>query len=411
MLRGPRTAAAGRSVSIALLTVGVMLLLACGSAMAQTPTSEEGERVRGYVPPPAELHLVGDHWTPYDPPEIPAGVDVHVVVKGDTLWDLAQQFYGDPYLWPVIWDANRYVTYSHWIYPGDPLEIPPQPTVVGEEGVEPPPPEPEPEPPPRPEPEPEPEPEPPPPEPEPEPEQPAMVPVLETGEQTCTIELVEYFDPTPLSISGREEPDKELQATGDIVYLSAGRDMGIQPGSEYVVVQQRGSVEPVGDMGNGEVQLIDRVARLRVIAVQATTSTAEIVFSCKGVQKGDYLVPFRPTPVPMVERVPLNQLADRGPGRLNGNVLVTGGGGNEVADFKELVQVIAGEGDFVGIDLGTRAGLTAGDRILFWRPGEGRSPRRVLAHGVVTIANAGGSTVKILESRLEVVRGDKAQVL
>jgi hypothetical protein len=228
-----------------------------------------------------------------------------------------------------------------------------------------------------------------------------MIPVLETGEQTCTIELVEYFDPTPLSVAGREEPEKQMQATGDIVYLSAGRDMGINAGDEYVVVEHRGPVESTGNSHKEKVQLIDRVARLRVIAVQATTATAEIVFACKEVEVGAHLVPFRPIPVPMVERVPLSELATRGAGRLNGTVLVTRGEGSSMA----------GEGDFVAIDLGTRAGLTAGDRILFWRPGEGRSPRRILAHGVVTIANAGGSTVKILESRIELLRGDMAQVL
>jgi hypothetical protein len=228
-----------------------------------------------------------------------------------------------------------------------------------------------------------------------------MVPVLETGEQTCTIELVEYFDPTPLSIAGREEPEKELLGPGDIVYLSAGRDMGIEPGSEYVVVRPGGMIEAPGNTRGEPVRVIERVARLRVIAVQSTTATAEIAYACQAVKLGDYLVPFRPIPVPMVERVPLSELASDAPGRLNGTVVVT----------RNEESSIAGEGNFVAIDLGTRAGLTAGDRILFWRAGEGGGPRRVLAHGVVTIANAGGSTVKILESRLEVAKGDRAEVL
>lgn len=401
MLRGPRTARQGRSFGIALTAV---TMLACGlmPALAQEPAAEEsGERVRGYVPPPVELRWTGDHWTPYDPPEIPPGADVHVVEKGDTLWDLAAESYGDPYLWPVIWDANRYVTYSHWIYPGDPLEIPPQPTVVGEEGVagEPEPSEPAPmEPRPEPEPEPAAEPEP---EPEPEPQGPPMIPVLETGEQTCTIELVEYFDPTPLTISGQEEPEKNLLGPGDIVYLSAGRDMGIEPGAEYVVVHPGGTVESPGNSSPEPVRVIERVARVRVIAVQATSATAEIAYGCQAVYKGDYLVPFRPIPVPMVERIPLQELATPTPGRLQGTVVIT----------RDEEASIAGEGDFVAIDLGTRAGLTAGDRILFWRSSGGSSPRRILAHGVVTIANAGGSTVKVLESRSEIARGDRAEVL
>ena len=75
-------------------------------------------------PPPKPLRLVGDHWTPYDPPtELPEGVTVHMIEAGDTLWDLAARYLGDPYLWPQIWEHNPYILDSHWIYPGDPLVI------------------------------------------------------------------------------------------------------------------------------------------------------------------------------------------------------------------------------------------------------------------------------------------------
>ena len=34
---------------------------------------------------------------------------------------MAKKYYGDPYLWPQIWEKNKYVQDAHWIYPGDPL--------------------------------------------------------------------------------------------------------------------------------------------------------------------------------------------------------------------------------------------------------------------------------------------------
>ena len=48
---------------------------------------------------------------------------VHVVAKGDTLWQIAAKYYGNPYLWPQIWEKNQYIMDAHWIYPGDPLVL------------------------------------------------------------------------------------------------------------------------------------------------------------------------------------------------------------------------------------------------------------------------------------------------
>ena len=47
--------------------------------------------------------------------------ELHVVKKGDTLWDICDHYYHNPYLWPKLWQINPHVTNPHWIYPGDVL--------------------------------------------------------------------------------------------------------------------------------------------------------------------------------------------------------------------------------------------------------------------------------------------------
>jgi len=54
--------------------------------------------------------------------------DIYVIKKGDTLWDLSDEFLKNPYEWPELWQRNQYITNPHLIYPGNLIRLHGKPT-------------------------------------------------------------------------------------------------------------------------------------------------------------------------------------------------------------------------------------------------------------------------------------------
>jgi hypothetical protein len=57
---------------------------------------------------------------PQKPLEVPS---IHLVKKGDTLWDLCGTYYQNPWGWPKVWSYNPQIVNPHWIYPGDQIRL------------------------------------------------------------------------------------------------------------------------------------------------------------------------------------------------------------------------------------------------------------------------------------------------
>lgn len=57
---------------------------------------------------------------------VPADMpETHTVQEGDTLWDITERYYRDPYQWPKVWSYNPDITNPHWIYPDSRVRLRP----------------------------------------------------------------------------------------------------------------------------------------------------------------------------------------------------------------------------------------------------------------------------------------------
>jgi LysM repeat protein len=57
------------------------------------------------------------------PADLTAQPSTHKVQRGDTLWSICGKYYGDPTLWPKLWEMNPFVTNPHLLKPGDMITL------------------------------------------------------------------------------------------------------------------------------------------------------------------------------------------------------------------------------------------------------------------------------------------------
>jgi len=363
--------------------------------------------------PPRNLHLVGDHWTAWNPPTPPADAQVHVVVKGDTLWDLAKHYYGDPYLWPQLWERNQYVLDAHWIYPGDPLVLGPQVSagdnVAGlpsgpEEG---------------------------------EKELPlpevggvasanaaagAPIPLGSESDIYCTGYLSADDSDLAMTVVGAESDvlspnvgsqrargsrmsgtyntaaTKYSLTTGEIVYLDGGKDHGLTPGTLLAVVHIDQEIfHPWSGESLGRFHR--NLGQLRVLSVQENTAIAEIALACDPVLLGSKVRRFEAEPVPLGR--------PRAMRPVNMPVAAAKLAAAPAIVYAKDNIVSLGQDHLVFIDRGAEEDVTPGDIYTIYRDNKPGLPPVVLGELAVLSVQPQSALAKILTSRYPIYVGDR----
>jgi LysM repeat protein len=372
--------------------------------------------------PPRELHKVGDHWTPYNPPDpstYPPGSKTYTIKQGDTLWALAQQFYNNAYLWPQLWEANTWITDAHWIYPGDVLLVQgeiaqaaeagaaggatgagltttpsgTQPTpgagtplgapreiryitaadaVGGTAGP---------------------------------------VPLATEADVYCYGYLGDPNEPMPNRISGWEDIEVRYQpgatrqeidgSQGDLVFIDGGTSTGLNAGDTYLLVVPEDLVEhPVTREVIG--RHYEFRGQLRVLCADSTQSRGIITQSCAEIPTGSRLKPLPQIPIPLARIPDLPAFCDPASGKTTG-LIVSARGGDWLTSL--------GTGQLVEINLGRDDQVQPGEFLTVFREAsEFGTPRQILGQLAVLTTESHTATARIVAMRYAMRVGDHVEI-
>jgi hypothetical protein len=120
-----------------------LIVFSLGGCSASQPVIQEAPAKIVIKPAPAPALAANDDSRKKNATMfVPDYPERHVVVKGDTLWDISKKFLKDPWLWPSVWHINPNIRNPHLIYPGDVIVMyvvdgKPYITLDGQAGVQP----------------------------------------------------------------------------------------------------------------------------------------------------------------------------------------------------------------------------------------------------------------------------------
>jgi hypothetical protein len=373
--------------------------------------------------PPRDLHRVGDHSTAYNPPDpatYPPGSKTYEIKRGDTLWALAQQFYGNAYLWPQLWEANTWITDAHWIYPGDVLLVEGEgqqqasttsgqetpmatvnPTPAADQTVS------------------------------------GGIPIMggtgSGGDQTqvtkatplggsqtilpvgnefdiyCWGYLGDPREPMPNRVSGFEDYEAQYEpgaltqdlgaGVGDLVMIDGGTATGLVAGETYLAVAAGDMVahpqtkSPLG-------QHYQYRGQIKILCADEHKSRGIVTQECYDILIGARLKPIPQVPIPVARIPDMPTFCDPQSGQKPGFIVNAEGGWSDVLGTGILVEVNLGRDDQVA----------PGDFLTVWRPAlQPGQPNQVLGEIGILTTEGHTATGRIVASRYAMRIGDRVE--
>jgi hypothetical protein len=293
----------------------------------------DGKIVPAQDPTEPSNYYAGDGSAPVDEPDVIRGgpvPELHVVRRGDTLWDICFAYFDDPWQWPKIWSYNPQITNPHWIYPADLVRLLPRGVFAQLP-------------------------------PAPSPPENAVTPALPTPvdvlpapqrrleagiKQTAFVEKSDLD--TSVAIDGSVD-EKLLLGNGDSVYLRYPPGKPPKVGEKYSIYVPDNPVKS----GNTEVgAYVHVLGTVEVVSVKQDRRARGVITEAnqeieRGAKVGPLVKTFRTVP-PSLPKV-------------NAQGLVVA-----MLTHDQLI----GQGEVVFIDLGKRSGIEVGNRMFVVRRGD-----------------------------------------
>ena len=379
---------------------------------APPPATEPGGEAPAPAPPavPAAVLPAPTAEEPATPAPAPA-VEEHpayIIKQGDTLWDISNTFFKDPFLWPFIWKANPSITNPDLIFTGNKLVIPsltPIERVLKAEAA------------PK----------------EPLGEKQAVVeePIpakaatqqegisgahittpKPTGEETAGVgsriimpeqQIYPIIDKYAMisagfvneeesgdTITGGPEEGKSVFGYDDIVYVSMHDAESVKIGDKYLIYTSLHKVKhPITNKSFGK--LIKGLGLLQIIAKDpaAKVLTARITLSFDAIEKDNMLTPYQ-------EPVPVYNASQKKAKDISGYIL-------EVTDKR----TINAQTDVVYLDKGNADGVEPGDGfIVYEEPDKKGFPKKIVGEVQVLLVKEHTSTAIVKKSTEPMGKGN-----